>query len=143
MTWTGSAFRWSPGSPPIPTGTTCSGIPGSATCRATPPPAAPRLPVKRGHDVGALVAEEFGHLLHLGRLGLLPGAVSLGLLPGAVSLSVDAFAPGLPGRVELDRGRVDSLRLVVLHGRDQPVVQSFELVLALVPEHNRVGVRGG
>jgi glyoxylase-like metal-dependent hydrolase (beta-lactamase superfamily II) len=37
MTWTGSAFRWSLGSPPIPTGTTCSGIPGSATCRATPP----------------------------------------------------------------------------------------------------------
>ena len=37
MTWTGSAFRWSPGSPPIPTGTTCSGIPGSATRRATPP----------------------------------------------------------------------------------------------------------
>src|SRR3954462_7934670 len=28
MTWTGSAFPWSPGSPPIPTWTPCSGIPG-------------------------------------------------------------------------------------------------------------------
>ena len=28
MTWTGSAFRWSPVFPPVPTGTTCSGIPG-------------------------------------------------------------------------------------------------------------------
>jgi hypothetical protein len=28
------------------TGTTCSGIPGSATCRATPPPPPPTLPVK-------------------------------------------------------------------------------------------------
>src|SRR4051812_28980251 len=27
MTWTGSEFRSSPGSPPIPTGTTCSGTP--------------------------------------------------------------------------------------------------------------------
>jgi hypothetical protein len=37
-----SAFRWSPVSPPIPTGTTCSGIPDSATCRVTPPrPARP------------------------------------------------------------------------------------------------------
>ena len=35
-----------PGSPPIRTGTTCSGIPGSATCRATPPSPAPTLPVK-------------------------------------------------------------------------------------------------
>src|ERR687891_951960 len=31
---------------PIRTGTTCSGTPGSATCRAMPPPPAPRLPVK-------------------------------------------------------------------------------------------------
>jgi len=31
---------------PIRTGTTCSGIPDSATCRATPPLPAPRLPVK-------------------------------------------------------------------------------------------------
>jgi hypothetical protein len=30
----------------IPTGTTCSGIPGSATCRASPPPPPPTLPVK-------------------------------------------------------------------------------------------------
>lgn len=36
----------SPGSPPIPTGTTCSVIPGSATRRATPPPPAPTLRVK-------------------------------------------------------------------------------------------------
>jgi hypothetical protein len=34
------------GSPPIPTGTTCSGMPGSATCGATPPLPAPTLPVK-------------------------------------------------------------------------------------------------
>ena len=29
-----------------PTGTTCSGIPGSVTCRATPPQPAPTLPVE-------------------------------------------------------------------------------------------------
>jgi glyoxylase-like metal-dependent hydrolase (beta-lactamase superfamily II) len=29
-----------------PTGTTCSGTQASATCRATPPPPAPTLPVK-------------------------------------------------------------------------------------------------
>ena len=29
-----------------PIGTTCSGIPGSATCHATPPLAVPRLPVR-------------------------------------------------------------------------------------------------
>ena len=40
MTWTNSAFRWSPGSPPILTGTTCSGMTASATCRDTPPPQA-------------------------------------------------------------------------------------------------------
>jgi len=69
------------------------------------------------------VADDFGHLVRLGQFGF---------LAGAVSLSLHAFEPGLPCRVELDRGRVDSLRLVVLHDRDQPVVQSFELVLALV-----------
>ncbi|WP_425557008.1 MBL fold metallo-hydrolase [Geodermatophilus obscurus] len=48
MTWTGSASRWSPGSPPIRTETTCSGTPGSATGRATPPRRAPRRPVEPG-----------------------------------------------------------------------------------------------
>ena len=36
MTWRRSASRWSPGSPPTATGTTCSGTPGSATCHAMP-----------------------------------------------------------------------------------------------------------
>jgi len=46
MTWTGSPSRWSPGAPPIATGTTCSGISGPATCRATPSPSAPKRPAK-------------------------------------------------------------------------------------------------
>src|SRR5215211_7854247 len=57
MTWTGSTFRWSPGSPPIPTGTTCSGIPGSATCPATPPPPPPTLPVQARERAQAMAAE--------------------------------------------------------------------------------------
>src|SRR3984885_11571196 len=63
MTWTGSAFRCSPGSPPIPTGTTCSGIPGSATCRATPPEPAPALPVKR-ESGGPVPGEIIEHEAH-------------------------------------------------------------------------------
>ena len=45
MTSIGSALRWSPGPRPIRTGISCSGIPGSATCRATPPLPAPGLPL--------------------------------------------------------------------------------------------------
>ena len=54
-------IRWSPGSPPIPTGTTCSGIPGSATCRATPPPPAPKLPVKPRAAAGGGGGERVRH----------------------------------------------------------------------------------
>src|SRR6059058_2345772 len=57
MTWTSSASLWSPGSPPIPTGTTCSGIPGSATCRVTPP-----LPA----DGGPVPGEIIEHQAHAG-----------------------------------------------------------------------------
>jgi hypothetical protein len=53
---------------------------------------------------------------------------SVRVSPAASNLTVDGSIPS---------------RLVVLHDRDQPVVQSLELVLALMSEHNRVRVRGG
>ena len=46
------ACRWSPGSPPILTGTTCSGTRGSATCRATPPRRARGSPTRPERSSG-------------------------------------------------------------------------------------------
>src|SRR5580693_5923011 len=135
MTWTGSAFRWSPGSPPIPTGTTCSGIPGSATCRATPPPPAPALPVKPGNggrgwrrrarrDRGVLLA---GDMLSDLLIPLLdprrPGQVgayeaALDRL-GEAARHVDVLVPGhgavaegpeVAARLAADHAYIDALR---------------------------------
>src|SRR6266498_3571133 len=100
MTWTGSAFRWSPGSPPILTGTTCSGIPGSATCRATPPPPALGLHWQPGRRRGWRSAS--GIPLEL--IGLLtPLPADGGPVPGEI-VEHQAHAIGHAAVLLADRG---------------------------------------
>ena len=104
MTWTGSAFRWSPGSPPIPIGTTCSGIPGSATCRATPPPPAPRLPAKPEGGRRRAAAEESASGIPLELIGLVtPLPADGGPVPGEI-IEHQAHAVGHAAILLADRG---------------------------------------
>src|ERR1700733_8045817 len=142
MTWTGSAFRCSPGSPPIPTGTTCSGIPGSATCRATPPEPAPALPVKR-ESASDIPLELFGLVTPLPEDG--------GPVPGEI-IEHEAHAVGHAAVLLADRGVLlagDLLSdvLIPLLGSGQPdayesaldrLAEAAKHVDVLIPGHGAV-----